>query len=112
MRVRYNNSHVERERREREGEGNPKFGNDYWIWTHNPPFSLSRFLSDLSFPHKIKKTNFPLSATLLHNKKLWGKGLSHLLLLFVFFWEERTLAPAANALVFACMAKADIFQLE
>jgi hypothetical protein len=32
-----------------------------------------------------------------------------LLLLFVFFWEERTLAPAANALVFACVAKADIF---
>jgi len=29
--------------------------------------------------------------------------------LFVFFWEERTLAPAANALVFACVAKADIF---
>ena len=72
-------------------------------------FSLGSFL-----PAQNQKNKFSSFRDSISHKKLWGKGLSHLflLLLFVFFWEERTLAPAANALVFACMAKADIFQLE
>ena len=72
MRVRYNNSHGERAERKRERRQS-KNGNDYWIWTHNPPFSLSRFLSDLSFPHKIKKTNFPHPATLYYTKSFGEK---------------------------------------
>jgi len=63
------------------------------------------------FPHEIKKqisqpTIFPYKN---NGKRLTSHLLLLLLLLFVFFWEERTLAPAANALVFACVAKADIF---
>jgi len=109
MRVRYNNSHGERERREREREGNPKmemiigYGRTI-LSLLSLSFSLGSFL-----PAQNQKNKFSSSRDSLLHKKLWGEGLSHLLLLFVFFWEERTLAPAANALVFACMAKADIF---
>ena len=37
------------------------------------PFSLSRFLSDLSFPHKIKKTNFPHPPRLSITQKALGR---------------------------------------
>jgi len=75
MRVRYNNSHGERERREREREGNPKMEMiiGYGRTILSLLLSLSFSLSDLSFPHKIKKTNFPHPPRLSITQKALGR---------------------------------------
>ena len=109
MRVRYNNSHA-RESGEKERE--KAIQNLEMIIGYGRTIlpSLSLVFSRI-FPSrtKSKKQIFLFPRLYITQKALGKRSLSHLLLLFVFFWEERTLAPAANALVFACMAKADIF---
>jgi hypothetical protein len=75
------------------------------------PAPPPKMMAATDFVFDIADTLVSFCATASERMTRWILLLLLLLLLlvFVFFWEERTLAPAANALVFACVAKADIF---